>query len=55
MLSYLSPGYLRIGGTEADRLVFEEDTSQIPSCQSPCLHPNNTFVMKGKSFRFMSE
>lgn len=50
MMSYLLPGYLRIGGTEADRLVFKDNTRPISSHPSPSLDPNNTFVMTGKSF-----
>lgn len=53
MMSYLSPGYLRIGGTEADRLVFKDDTRPISSHPSTCLDPNSTFVMTGKSFSFI--
>lgn len=48
LLRYLSPGYLRIGGTESDRLVFQENSSDSDNSLYRHVKPvNDTFFMTG--------
>uniref|UniRef100_A0A1B6L5Y3 Uncharacterized protein n=1 Tax=Graphocephala atropunctata TaxID=36148 RepID=A0A1B6L5Y3_9HEMI len=48
LTSYLAPGYLRVGGIEANRLVFEEESSVLePKLK---LNPNDTFYMSGSKW-----
>lgn len=48
LVSYLYPAYLRVGGTAADRLIFE--TNDLDN-NEPCVQNdvNNTFIMTGKN------
>ncbi|KAG8248074.1 hypothetical protein J6590_048393 [Homalodisca vitripennis] len=48
LTSYLSPGYLRIGGTDADRLVFKQNNSVSRS--RPNSNLQDTFNMSDKKW-----